>query len=238
MAIFARGAYATIAGIQGRDFDFSVWYPSGGPSFSTSKPPGEVLSLRDILCNVPQITLTDPASLAPTSDKRAPNTAPSIQLSTPVLGSRPMVLYRRPTVASCSAPIRAGGGPTRWSRARSQREPTRLALDPGAGRLPLRRRRHAAHDPVLAGCGRLAPQYKQGELRHRARQVDFKVRNKTGKAWCNAEVQGASIVGVTSTSCVARCGANAYVYYTGEGPFASVDGNGGRANCGVWDGRC
>lgn len=212
VSIFARGVYGGTSGIQGRDFDFSVNYPSG-LTFSTSKPPDEVMSLRDVLYDVPEITFADPASLGPASGNNAPKYLSFLEISyVPVLDSLDTAIYTFPWIQANGTASSNNGkledSKKGWRRPEEvesgevrnaslhvwRQTPELIEYLFGAG--------NTVRWPLFFQVASIwSHSTSRVEYDFKMANIDFKVRNETGKARCDVDNQGASIAGVTKTAC-------------------------------------
>ncbi|KAK8035497.1 hypothetical protein PG993_010492 [Apiospora rasikravindrae] len=212
-AIFTQAIHAATSGIQGRDFGFNVVYPSG-LTVSTSKPPADVLSLPDVLYDVPQITFSDKAAAsASSSEKDAPQYLSFLELSyVPWSESLGDAIYTFPWIQANGTVSPANGtllgSELGWRRPDKvetgevrnaslhvwRQTPELLEYLFGAGntlRMPL----------FWQVAGVWAHSTSKVDYDFKFANIDFKVRNETGKARCNVDSHGASITGVTSTAC-------------------------------------
>ncbi|KAK7995899.1 hypothetical protein PG991_015366 [Apiospora marii] len=197
VAIFARGVHGDTTGIQGRDFDFSVVYPSG-LTFSTSKPPGEVISLRDVLYDVPEITFADPASLAPASDNDAPQYLSFLEISfVPANGTASPSSDGRlvDSRKGWRRPDEVESGEVRNASLHVWRQtPELVEYLFGAG--------NTVRWPLFFQVASIwSHSTSKVDYDFELANIDFKVRNETGRARCDVDDQGASIVGATKTAC-------------------------------------
>ncbi|KAK8065178.1 hypothetical protein PG997_011925 [Apiospora hydei] len=217
-AIFAQGVRATTSGIQGRDFDFSVVYPSG-LSFSTSKPPGNVLSLQDVLYEVPQITFSDKAAAsasASSSEKDAPQYLSFLEISSvPLYESLGDAIYSFPWIQANGTASPANG--TLIDSERGWRRPDASKTETGEVRnatLHVWRQTPELLE-YLFGAGntlrmplfwQVASIWANSTSKvdydgFKRANIDFKVRNETGEARCGVDGNGANITDVASATC-------------------------------------
>ncbi|KAK7967913.1 uncharacterized protein PG986_002190 [Apiospora aurea] len=216
-AIFAQGVRATTSRIQGRDFDFSVVYPSG-LSFSTSKPPGDALSLQDVLYDVPQITFSDKAAAsASSSGKDAPQYLSFLEISSvPLYESLGDALYSFPWIQANGTASPANG--TLIGSERGWRRPDASKTETGEVRnatLHVWRQTPELLE-YLVGAGNTlrmplfwqvagvwANSTSKVDYGFKRANIDFKVRNETGTARCGVDGNGAKITDVASATCAA-----------------------------------
>ncbi|KAK8135979.1 hypothetical protein PG984_003919 [Apiospora sp. TS-2023a] len=226
--MFARDVHGTTSGIQGHDFDFSLMYLSG-LTFSTSKPPRDVFSLRDVLYDVPQITFADPASLAPASDKdNAPQYLSFLEISSvPVLDSLDNLIYSFPWIQA-SGTVSPGkgtlvGSSRGWRRPDETPELVEYLF--GAGntlRMPL----------FWQVAVVWAHSTNKVDYDFKLANLDFKARNETGEARRDVDDQGASIVGVMRTACASKTAPTSMSTTPATGSLGALTGTAGESTAG------